>query len=119
MSLPDLHSFSDRVYWLVGEVPIGRVASYGQIAILAGHAGAARAVGTLMRKMSENGLELPWHRIINSRGGISCRGDLERPRLQRELLEVEGHVFSGHGTLVGAAAFWKPERVFWENDDPS
>lgn len=119
MTPPELHSFSDRVYWLVGEVPLGQVAAYGQIAVLAGHAGAARAVGTLMRKMSENGLELPWHRIVNSRAGISCRGDLERPRLQRELLEAEGHVFSRQGTLVGAACFWKPEREFWENEDPS
>ena len=119
MTLPDLQLFSDRVYWLVGEVPAGRVASYGQIAILAGHAGAARAVGTLMKKTSENGLELPWHRIIGSQGGISCRGDVERPRLQRELLETEGHVFLTMGTRLKPAAFWHPEREFWENHDPS
>jgi len=119
MKKPDLDSFSDRVYWLVGEVPPGQVASYGQIALLSGHAGAARAVGTLMRKMSENGLELPWHRIVNAAAGISCRGDVERPRLQRELLETEGHTFSGQGRIVNAACFWQPECTLWENEDAS
>lgn len=118
MKKPDLDLFSDRVYWLVGQVPHGQIASYGQIALLAGHAGAARAVGTLMRKTSENGLELPWHRIVNAKAGISCRGDLERPRLQRELLSAEGHVFSNQGR-INKPSFWQPVSAMWENDDAS
>lgn len=119
MTRPDLDTFSDRVYWLVSQVPSGQFASYGQIALLSGHTGAARAVGTLMRKMSENGLELQWHRIVNSRAGISCRGDIERPRLQRELLEAEGHLFSNQGRILDSTCFWQPKDVMWENHDAS
>ncbi len=119
MTTPDLDTFSDRVYWLVSQVPSGQVASYGQIALLAGHAGAARAVGTLMRKMSENGLDLQWHRIVNVRAGISCRGDIERPRLQRQLLEAEGHTFSGQGRIVDSTCFWQPDELMWEIYDAS
>ncbi|MFW5966885.1 MAG: MGMT family protein, partial [Persicimonas sp.] len=52
----ELEEFADRVYWLVAQVPPGRVVTYGQIALYAGSPGAARAVGNLMRESVARGV---------------------------------------------------------------
>jgi methylated-DNA-protein-cysteine methyltransferase related protein len=111
----ELEEFSDRVYWLVAQVPPGRVVTYGQIALYAGSARAARAVGTLMRNSLSNGVDIPWHRVINASGGISFKGDLARAELQRRLLEEEAVVFGGNGRCELATYRWEPEVLFWED----
>lgn len=73
-------------------VPEGKVATYGQIAGLAGGC-SARQVGYAMAAVAD-GSGIPWHRIINSRGRISLRTGSEGHHLQRILLEAEGIVFS-------------------------
>ncbi len=75
------------VWRLVRRIPPGRVATYGQIAALAGRPGAARAVG---RAMSECPADVPWHRVVNARGGISRRADPDGMLTQRLRLEAEG-----------------------------
>jgi len=112
----DLTEFRDRVYWLTRQIPGGRVATYGQLAVMAGSPRAARAVGNLMRGCLERGITLPWHRVINSRGGISGRGDLGRQREQRRRLREEGVEFSG-GTCDLEEYRWEPEVRFWELDE--
>lgn len=112
----DLDEFRDRVYWLVRQIPRGRVATYGQVATYAGSPRAARAVGNLMRRSLERGLELPWHRVINSRGGISGRGDIGRTREQRQRLENEGIEFAGK-TCDLERYRWEPDVLFWEDDE--
>ncbi len=112
----DLEAFGDRVYWLVRQIPRGRVATYGQIATYAGSPRAARAVGNLMRTSLERGVELPWHRVINARGGISGRGDLGRADEQRRRLEREGVDFEGQ-TCDLEAHRWSPDVLFWEDDE--
>jgi methylated-DNA-protein-cysteine methyltransferase-like protein len=113
----DLTEFSDRVYWLVQQIPAGRVVTYGQIALYAGSSGAARAVGTLMRNSLANGVELPWQRVINASGGISFKGDFARAELQRRLLEDEGVVF-GNNTKCDLTSFrWAPDVLFWDDDE--
>lgn len=74
----------------IRSVPYGRVATYGQIAELAGAKGAARAVGRVMRNLPAD-TQIPWHRILNASGTIS----IPQPSgaLQRERLESEGVVF--------------------------
>ena len=111
-----LQEFKDRVYWLVRQIPPGRVATYGQIALYAGSPRAARAVGNLMRSSLKRGVELPWHRVINSRGGISGRGDVSRAAEQRRRLEQENVVFEGQ-TCDLAEFRWEPEALFWEDDE--
>ncbi len=74
----------------VKRVPEGKVATYGQIARLAGT--SARQVGYAMAAMPA-ATEVPWHRIINSQGRISLRAG-EGHALQRILLEAEGVEFS-------------------------
>lgn len=111
--LEDLDSFTDRVYWLVQQVPAGRVATYGQIATYAGSPRAARAVGNLMRQSLARGVECPWQRIINASGGISYRGDLARAELQRRLLESEGIEFDHRGKCDLQTCRWSPSTAFW------
>lgn len=84
-------NFFQRVYGIVAVIPRGKVSSYGQIAALLGNPRAARIVGWALHVMSEEQYqEVPWQRVINSRGMISttCR---EHPaELQAQLLRAEG-----------------------------
>lgn len=97
----ELRTFRQRVLRLVAEIPPGRIATYGQIALLAGHPRAARQVGTVLRGLSTADAErLPWYRVINAQGGISTY-KVGSGELQRALLEAEGVRFdaSGHCDL--------------------
>lgn len=80
------------IYEVVARIPYGRVATYGQVAALAGYPGHARQVGYALAGMPE-GLELPWHRVINARGMVSPRADSGWHEYQYVLLEREGVAF--------------------------
>ena len=83
------------IYTMVGSIPAGKVSSYGQIAKLAEC--GPRQVGYAMSQLPA-GTQLPWHRVVNSKGEISQRdglGELE----QRERLQDEGIVFNKHGRI--------------------
>jgi len=90
-------SMYERIYSLVSMVPRGKVATYGQIARIAGRC-SARNVGYAMSSVSSES-DVPWHRIINSRGRISVRSFGEAPAVQRRMLESEGVVFSAGGAV--------------------
>lgn len=98
--------FYDRVVRLIKSIPAGRVATYGQIADYAGNRKAAREVAYILHSSSEKE-DLPWQRVINSKGSIS----LKRGRgyeLQKKMLEDEGVVF-GDDDHVDLARFrWQP-----------
>jgi methylated-DNA-protein-cysteine methyltransferase-like protein len=79
--------FHHAVYGLVRKIPRGQVATYGQIAALLGYPRAARAVGYAMRHCASG---VPWHRVVNARGGISLRANVGSMLTQRVLLEQEG-----------------------------
>jgi len=111
--LEQIDRFTDRVYWLVRQIPAGRVATYGQIATYGGSPRAARAVGHALKGTLDEGITLPWHRVINAKGGISGRDDPSRARLQRDRLESEGIVFSGQTCDLDAYR-WEPDPLFWE-----
>jgi methylated-DNA-protein-cysteine methyltransferase-like protein len=112
----ELDEFSDRVYWIVKQIPSGRVATYGQIAMLAGSPNAARAVGNLMKRSLREYVELPWQRVINASGGISFKGDLARAELQLELLQTEGVAFDKRNKCDLDEYRWNPDVVLWENE---
>ena len=82
---------SRRIVELIGAIPRGRVATYGQIAAMAGLANGARQVARLLHSSSDKH-RLPWHRVINTAGGISLAPGVGL-ELQRTLLEKEGVVF--------------------------
>ncbi|RZM80633.1 cysteine methyltransferase [Pseudoalteromonas rubra] len=81
--------FRVRVFTLIGAIPEGSVATYGQIAGLAGAPKHARAVGYLLKHLPA-GSSLPWHRVINSQGKISFPPQSDKFRQQSELLRLEG-----------------------------
>lgn len=59
-----------EVWQIVNSIPVGKVATYGQIARLAGMPKHARMVGRILRNLPK-GTKLPWHRVINSQGKLS------------------------------------------------
>ena len=84
-------SFTERVKLLIKQITAGKVATYGQIALYAGNPRASRQVAWILHSSSRKD-NLPWHRVINSKGRIS----LPKGRgyeLQKKLLENEGVVF--------------------------
>jgi methylated-DNA-protein-cysteine methyltransferase-like protein len=90
-------TFETRAKAAIRSVPRGKVATYAQIAALAGNHRAARQVARVLHSLSAKD-RLPWHRIINSRGGISLprRKGFEE---QRRLLRAEGVRVSLRGRI--------------------
>jgi methylated-DNA-protein-cysteine methyltransferase-like protein len=81
---------TDPILRAVRAIPRGRVATYGQIARLAGLGGQARRVGYALAALP-SGSRVPWHRVVNAAGRISVRsGDRSVEMLQRRMLEREG-----------------------------
>ncbi|MDC7124440.1 MAG: MGMT family protein [Spirochaetales bacterium] len=89
-------AFSERVIKIIKAIPPGQVASYGQIAAMAGNPKAARQVARLLHSSSEK-QDLPWHRVVNREGKISLQG--EGAVIQRGLLEAEGIEFDLDGKV--------------------
>lgn len=102
--MPD--PFLQRVIAVLRRIPKGRVATYGQIAALAGSPRAARQVVRVLHSSSD-AARLPWHRVINSKGQIALpRGhgfEMQAAMLRDEGVEVD------HSGLVDLARFqWRP-----------
>lgn len=98
-----------RILDVVERIPEGRVATYGQVARLAGLGGQARLVGYALHASERS---LPWHRVINARGEVSARSDSFSETLQYRLLAAEGVVFDERGRIPLA-------RFRWDGDDPA
>ena len=86
------------IYTAVHCIPEGQVATYGQIARLAGRPNGARQVGYALAGAGEEE-QLPWHRVINAKGEISARAHPDFEGYQRMLLEEEGIEFSLSGRV--------------------
>jgi methylated-DNA-protein-cysteine methyltransferase-like protein len=98
-----------RIYAEVRRVPRGRVATYGQIAALAGLPRHARQVGYALHALRE-GSAIPWHRIVNGRGEVSARSVPGYDEIQRQLLEDEEVEFDARGRIDLSRYLWKPRR---------
>ncbi|HVA57918.1 MAG: MGMT family protein [Gemmatimonadaceae bacterium] len=97
-----------RIYAVTRKIPRGRVATYGQVARLAGLAGHARQVGFAMAALRA-GVRVPWHRVINAEGRVSLRRDGPGAGIrQRQLLEREGVVFNAAGRVSLVRYQWQP-----------
>lgn len=88
---------SDRVFkrdieLFIASVPAGKVVSYGQVAALCGHPGAARVVGQIAHFGPP---DLPWHRLVHSSGAMARGFVPGGPLQQKRLLEEEGVKFKG------------------------
>ena len=100
----------ERFYAVIRRIPRGRVATYGQIARLAGLPRHARHVGHALFGLSD-GSGVPWQRVLNSKGELSLAGPA--PHLaarQRALLEREGVVFEESGRVSLRRYQWRPLR---------
>ncbi len=96
-----------RIYAVTRRIPRGRVATYGQIALLAGLPGHARQVGYALHAMATDG-PVPWHRVINARGEISRRSQPGDDGVQRRYLQREGVVFDVEGRVDLERYQWRP-----------
>lgn len=93
------------VYATVCQIPPGRVATYGQVARIAGLGRMARQVGYALHALPED-TEVPWHRVVNARGEISLRSSGGADSLQRLRLEREGLRFDIGGRVSLAEFGW-------------
>jgi methylated-DNA-protein-cysteine methyltransferase-like protein len=118
-------NFFVRVYDVVRLIPSGKVATYGQVAEIVSHRGAARTVGWALRALRE-GTDVPWHRVINARGMISTSHHQDGEILQQVLLEQEGITFDDKGQTDMSIHQWEgldwPEietlRQTWHKEPP-
>ena len=93
---------------MVSRIPRGRVATYGQVALLAGAPGQARLVGYALASLREESA-VPWHRVVNARGGISERSDgSPMAAAQRARLRLEGVRFNEGGRISLVRFRWRP-----------
>ncbi len=108
----------DRIYETVKRIPYGKIATYGQIATLAGLPRRARLVGYALFRVSPDS-DVPWHRVINAKGEIS-----ESPfrdgndYLQRALLEAEGIAFNPTGKINLSLHQWQPDLSEYPDEYP-
>ncbi len=105
--------FQARILALVARIPPGRVMTYGQLALLAGHPGAARQTGHVMNGLMGGqdgvGADLPWQRVINAQGRVST-DKLGFGDIQRGLLVNEGIEFDASGKCDLGKYQWWPEN---------
>ncbi len=105
-----MHNNYLRIYDIVRQIPRGRIATYGQVAELAGLEGHARQVGYALHALPA-GIDIPWHRVINARGEVSARTRGDSHELQRALLEAEGVKFDRRGRIDLRKYGWKDTRT--------
>jgi methylated-DNA-protein-cysteine methyltransferase-like protein len=96
-----------RIHRVVAAIPEGRVATYGQVALLAGLPRRARLVGRAMAELPD-GSDVPWHRVVNAQGRISSRGGSPHEHFQRQMLEDEGVAFGTGGRIDLERFGWDP-----------
>ena len=96
----------ERIFEMVEAIPLGKVATYGQIGkLVGGYSG--QLVGFAMASLRYgSGRKVPWQRVINRQGKISLIGP--DAALQRALLEDEGIRFDADGVIDLAEFGWKP-----------
>jgi methylated-DNA-protein-cysteine methyltransferase-like protein len=105
-----LQALYTAIYAVIRRIPRGRVATYGQVAELAGFPGGARVAAASL-KVSKPADRLPWHRVIGKRGKTTGRIAILDPiggAVQRELLEREGVEVGDRGAIPLAVYGWIP-----------
>lgn len=93
----------DAVYDLVSRIPSGRVMTYGQIAALCGHPGAAQVVGQIAHFGPS---EIPWHRVVNIKGGMASGFSWGGRHGQAKLLADEAVVVKAQSVRLADYIWW-------------
>ncbi len=112
-----------RIYRCIERIPLGKVATYGQIAKLVSASGP-RQVGYALSS-TPPGLNIPWHRVINAKGEVSPRAEGDCDSEQHRRLLAEGVVANKHGRINLSQYCWVPcyddfpdeqdDESFWFN----
>lgn len=98
----------ERIWAVVRRIPRGRVATYGQVATLAGFPRQPRLAGYALHTLPE-GSGVPWHRVVNAQGRIRTgRGEPGGDLPQRFRLEEEGVEFDWRGRIPLERFGWRP-----------
>jgi O-6-methylguanine DNA methyltransferase len=111
--------FRARVLAVVRRIPAGRVATYGDVALLAGTPRAARAVGTVMRQCRDP--RVPCHRVIAAGGGLGGYGAVSprTPARRSSFLHVKRDLLRAEGLEVGVARVRRFAEVRWPDKEMS
>jgi len=88
----------EKIYEVVKSIPKGKVATYGQVALLAGNPRWARVVGSALHVNPDPGT-IPRHRVVNREGRVAPGFAFGGEGVQRQLLEAEGIVFEPDGKV--------------------
>lgn len=99
-------AFERAVHQIVATIPVGKVATYGQVAEMAGMPGAAQEVGHIMSRVKAE-QNLPCHRVVNKAGTMSPEFVFGGQERQRALLEEEGVLFAGNGHIDMVRHQWR------------
>jgi methylated-DNA-protein-cysteine methyltransferase-like protein len=106
-ALPKGDEAVEKICAVIRRIPRGWVATYGQVATMAGMPRRARLVGRILQRLDST-TKIPWHRVVNAKGEISFSlsrngGDI----LQRRLLEKEGIGFDKNNRLDLERCRWR------------
>lgn len=107
-------NFYEKVYRIVQKIPKGYVATYGQIAFLAGNPRASRAVGYALHRNPLPGV-IPCHRVVNRAGRLAPGFAFGGPGIQQSMLEAEG-ILVENGFVDLKKYCWHPEEGGQAND---
>ena len=91
-------SVFEKIYEVVKQIPCGKVATYGQVAMMAGNPRWARVVGYALHS-NPDPLNIPCHRVVNREGKVATNFAFGGGKTQRELLEKEGIIFHPDGHI--------------------
>jgi methylated-DNA-protein-cysteine methyltransferase-like protein len=107
-SVSKTQSAQEKIWVTVNKIPEGKVASYGQIADLAGLPGRARLVGKSLGQVPEHFGSVNWHRVLRSSGHIAFPVGSEQAKKQIALLQEENVAIFNHRVKL-AEYQWKPD----------
>lgn len=105
-----MNAFREGVLRVVRSVPPGRVVTYGQVAVLAGRPGAARAVGAVLRGLRPDDRDVPWQRVVNAAGGLSTF-KVGHGELQAALLRAEGVPLQRNRVPLRRCQWWPDDEL--------
>ncbi len=104
-----------KIYVVVRQIPYGKVATYGQVADLAGYYGKARVVGYALYQV-DPASDIPWQRVVNIKGEVSYSTAREgADYVQRNILEQEGIVFNSNGKIDLDKYRWQVSIDFFDS----
>lgn len=100
-----MKNYFEQVYDIVAQIPVGKIATYGQIATMLGTPKNARIVGWAMRAAPSE-MKLPCHRVVNKKGALSPSYAFGDKAVQRAMLEMEGITFNNENCINIKKHLW-------------